>query len=142
MMRWVTHLGGARVTIGLGLVLMAAGAVRLGLAALIANLASHLAVQVLKRTVRRPRPCDANGRALALVDLPDPFSFPSGHAAASTAVLGTICMHEPLLAPVLLPIAAVVGASRVLLRVHYVGDVLAGALLGLAGAISTAVLVL
>jgi undecaprenyl-diphosphatase len=141
-MRWITHLGGARVTVGIGFALLAAGALRLGLAALVANATSHLAVQVLKRTVRRPRPCDANGRALALVDLPDPFSFPSGHAAASTAVLGTVCLYEPLLAPVLLPVAAAVGASRVLLRVHYIGDVLAGAMLGLAGAVSAVALLL
>lgn len=139
-MRWLTHLGGARVTIGVGLVLAAAGAMRLGLATLLANAVSHLAVQVLKRMVRRPRPCDANGRALALVDLPDPFSFPSGHAAASTAVAGTLCLYEPLLAPFLLPVAAAVGVSRVALRVHYVGDVLAGALLGVAGAMTAAAL--
>lgn len=141
-MRWFTHLGGARVTVGVGFALLAAGALRLGLAALVANATSHLAVQVLKRTVRRPRPCDVNGRALALVELPDPFSFPSGHAAASTAVVGTVCLYEPLLAPVLLPVAAAVAASRVLLRVHHVGDVLAGAVLGLAGAVSAVALLL
>jgi len=75
-MRWVTHLGGARATIGTGLLLVAVGERRLGLAVLVALTLSHVAVQVLKRAVARPRPCGA------LVDLPDPFSFPSGHAAA------------------------------------------------------------
>jgi undecaprenyl-diphosphatase len=138
--RRLTHLGGARVTLGIGVLLVASGQRRLGYATLAANVLSHLAVQVLKRTVARPRPCDASGRPLALVDLPDPFSFPSGHAAAATAVAGTIALHSPLLTPVLLPLVAVVAASRVLLRVHHISDVVAGAGLGLAGALAATVL--
>lgn len=141
-MRWLTHLGGARVTIGIGLLLVAAGARLLGLAALFALTTSHLAVQALKRAVARPRPCDANGHPLALIDLPDPFSFPSGHAAAASALGGTIAIAHPFLAPVLLPLAALIAASRVRLRVHHVGDAVAGALLGLAGAVGAALLIL
>ena len=103
---------------------------------------SHLAVQVLKRAVARPRPCDANGRLLALVDLPDPYSFPSGHAAAASAVGGTIALAHPLLAPILLPLAALIATSRVTLRVHHASDVVAGVLLGLAGAAGAALLIL
>ncbi len=141
-MRWITHLGGARATIGTGLALVAAGERRLGVAALFALVTSHLAVQVLKRTVARPRPCDATGRALALVDLPDPYSFPSGHAAAVTSVGATLALAEPRLAPLVLPLAALVTASRVTLRVHHVSDVLAGAVLGAAGALGAALLLL
>jgi len=141
-MRWVTHLGSARVTIGIGLLLVALGEQLLGLAALFALTTSHLAVQVLKRAVARPRPCDANGRLLALIDLPDPYSFPSGHAAAASAVGGTIALAHPLLAPLLLPLAALIAVSRVRLRVHHVGDVIAGLVLGLGGAISAAALIL
>ena len=141
-MRWLTHLGGARVMIGIGLGLIAAGEQILGLAALFALTTSHVAVQVLKRAVARPRPCDANGRPLALVELPDPFSFPSGHAAAASAVGGTIAIAHPLLAPILLPLAAMIAASRVTLRVHHVGDVVAGVVLGLLGAIGAALVVL
>ena len=142
MMRTLTHLGGARVMIGTGLLLIAAGEQLLGLAALFALTTSHLVVQLLKRVVARPRPCDANGRPLALIDLPDPFSFPSGHAAAACAVSGTIAIAHPLLAPILLPLAALIATSRVTLRVHHVGDVIAGALLGLAGAVAGALLIL
>jgi len=141
-MRWLTHLGGARVTIGIGLLLVAAGEQLLGLAALFALTTSHLGVQVLKRAVARARPCDATGRLLALIDLPDPYSFPSGHAAAASAVGGTIALAHPLLAPVLLPLAALIAVSRVRLRVHHVGDVIAGVLLGLAGAVGAAALIL
>src|SRR5437870_5080068 len=142
LMRWLTHLGGARVTIGIGLGLIAVGEQLLGLAALFALTTSHLAVQVLKRAVARPRPCDATGRPLALIDLPDPFSFPSGHAAAASAVGGTIAIAHPALAPVLLPLAALIAGSRVSLRVHHLGDVVGGALLGLIGAIGAALLIL
>jgi undecaprenyl-diphosphatase len=142
MMRWLTHAGGARVTIGVGLLLVAGGEQLLGLAALFALTTSHLAVQLLKRVVARPRPCDAYGRPLALIDLPDPFSFPSGHAAAACAITGTISIAHPALAPALLPIAALISASRVTLRVHHVGDVIAGVLLGLAGAVGAALLIL
>lgn len=141
-MRRLTHLGGARATIGTGLLLVAAGEQLLGLAALFALTMSHLAVQLLKRVVARPRPCDASGRPLALIELPDPFSFPSGHAAAACAVSGTIVIAHPLLAPVLLPLAALISISRVTLKVHHVGDVVAGALLGLAGAAGAALLIL
>src|SRR5881628_518107 len=140
-MRWLTHLGGARVTIGIGLLLVAVGE-QLGLAALFALATSHLAVQVLKRAVARPRPCDAHGRLLALIDLPDPYSFPSGHAAAASAVGGTIAIAHPLLAPILLPLAALIATSRVTLRVHHASDVVAGVLLGLAGAAGAALLIL
>ena len=141
-MRWLTHLGGARVMIGIGLVLVAVGEQLLGLAALFALTTSHLAVQVLKRAVARPRPCDANGRLLALIDLPDPYSFPSGHAAAACAVGGTIAIAHPLLTPLVLPLAALIAASRVTLKVHHVGDVVAGVLLGLGGAVGAAALIL
>ena len=89
---------------------------------------------MLKRTVARPRPCDGSGRSLAVIEVPDAFSFPSGHAAAAAAVAGTISLAYPPLAPLLLPLAAVIAASRVLLGVHHLSDVLAGAALGLAAA--------
>lgn len=136
MIRWLTHLGGARATIGTSLVLLACGQWRLGFATGLANALSHVAVQVLKRAVARPRPCDADGRPLALVDLPDPFSFPSGHAAAATALAATVSLQHLVLAPALLPVAALVGWSRYALRVHHASDVLAGVALGAAGALA------
>jgi undecaprenyl-diphosphatase len=137
-MRWITHLGGARMTLGIGVALVLLEEPRLGLAALLANGGSHLLVQVLKRAVARARPCDATGRPLALVDLPDPHSFPSGHAAAATAVAVTIALAHPLVSPIVVPLAGAVAYSRIALRVHHVSDVLAGAILGLGGAIAAA----
>ncbi len=135
-MRWITHLGDAACTVGVGLVLLLAGGhlADLGRAALLANALSHVAVQILKRTVVRARPCDAAGVPLAMVGVPDPFSFPSGHSAATMAVAGTVARAHPALAPAVLALAALVGISRVKLKAHHPGDVAAGMALGLAGA--------
>jgi undecaprenyl-diphosphatase len=139
MLRYLTHLGGARATIALPLLLVALdGERRLGVAMLIANAVSHLAVQVLKRVVQRPRPCDAGGQTLAAIAIPDPYSFPSGHAAAATALAVMASVVHSWVAPVALRVAGLVAASRVLLRVHHLSDVLAGAALGAAGAILAA----
>jgi undecaprenyl-diphosphatase len=137
MMKLVTHLGGARATILPGLILLALGGYErsVGMAMLFANLISHLPVQLLKRLVARPRPADADGRPLALVALPDPFSFPSGHAAAATAVGVTTSLAYPWLAPLVLALAAAVPMSRVLLRVHHAADVVVGVALGFMGAL-------
>jgi undecaprenyl-diphosphatase len=142
VIRRLTHLGGARVTLGVGLGLVALGEGRLGIAVLLANAGSHCVVQLLKRAVARSRPCDAGGRFLALVDLPDAHSFPSGHAAAATAVAATLAIAHPVMAPAVLPLAAFVAYTRVALRVHHVSDVLAGGALGLGGAIAASHLLL
>ena len=135
-MRYLTHLGGTVATVVPGLLLLLVPELRhVGAAVLLANASSHVVVQLLKRWIARPRPCDAGGHPLALVPLPDPFSFPSGHAAAATAVAVTLSHAAPALAGILLPLATLVAASRVTLRVHHVGDVAAGAALGLLGAL-------
>jgi undecaprenyl-diphosphatase len=137
-MRWITHLGSAPSTIGIPAALWLAGGhvAAAGRTALVANAMSHLAVQILKRTVARARPCDANGVPLAEIAIPDPFSFPSGHSAAATAVAASLSFAHPWLAPVALPLAGAICLSRVRLRVHHGTDVVAGAALGLAGALA------
>ena len=135
---WITHLGGAPTTIGVPAALWLTGGhlAAAGRTALVANAMSHLAVQVLKRTVARARPCDASGVPLAEIAIPDPFSFPSGHSAAATAVAASLALAHPWLAPVALPLAAAICFSRVRLHVHHPGDVVAGAALGLAGTLA------
>lgn len=142
MMRRLTHLGGARATmLASGLLIVLGGDDRrVGLVALLGNALSNLLVQVLKRAVARPRPCDVHGVPLALVDLPDPFSFPSGHSSAAFSVALPIAFAHPLLAPVALGLASAVAVSRVTLRVHYASDVLAGVLLGAGGFIAAQLL--
>jgi membrane-associated phospholipid phosphatase len=87
-----------------------------------------LAVSLVKFTVRRPRPAGEWGNIYRKTD---PHSFPSGHAArAIMLAIVTLGLGPPWLGIVLAVWAPLVCLSRVILGVHYLSDVLAGALLG------------
>jgi undecaprenyl-diphosphatase len=134
VMHLVTHLGDAAATIGVTLMLGAVPALRdAGMRAAFALVASHAVVQLLKRTVTRARPRMPEGFA-ALVQPPDRFSFPSGHAASSLSVALAVAAVLPgPAAAALAALATLVGLSRCYLGVHYPGDVIAGWLLALLG---------
>ncbi len=87
---------------------------RLGLAALLATLAS----QALKRGLTRARPTHAIEGFRALARDPDPFSFPSGHMAAAFAVTISLAGAPHGLGPAALVLASAIGASRVYLGAH------------------------
>lgn len=123
----ITHAGGARGAIGTCLAALTLPMVSVALVwrTLLLLGCSHLVVQVVKRTVGRPRP-SARMSFEALIHVPDRFSFPSGHACAAMAVAVGFAAAFPLCTLPLLIIACVVGFSRVALGVHYPGDVLVG----------------
>lgn len=62
----------------------------------------------------------------------DRYSFPSGHTLHAVLFTVLATHHVPGLALLLLPFAATVAASRVVLGLHYPTDVVAGAALGAA----------
>jgi undecaprenyl-diphosphatase len=135
-LRFLTHLGGFTFTVLVSLALIALPDTRhLGLIAGVANLFSHLVVQLLKRTVVRPRPSVHHPEVRALAALPDHFSFPSGHSAAAMSLAIPVLLTEPLVGLPCLGLALAVGASRVYLRVHYVTDVVVGQALGAGAAV-------
>jgi undecaprenyl-diphosphatase len=86
----------------------------------------------LKRWTRRPRPFAADGRIRAWIAPLDEFSFPSGHTLHAVAFSLVAVAHYPALAWLLLPFAAGVAASRVVLGLHYPSDVLAATAIGCA----------
>ena len=86
-------------------------------------------VLVIKFTVRRRRPAGEWGEVYRKTD---PHSFPSGHAvrAAMLAVLA-LGLGPVWFGLALLIWAPLVMAARVAMGVHYLSDVLAGAVLGI-----------
>lgn len=138
LMRTVTHGGDARWTLGVTLALIVGpwpGAQSLGMRIAFVLVLSHLFVQLLKRTIDRPRPRLPVGYA-SLIEAPDRFSFPSGHSAASlSVVLPIVVGAAPAVAAPVLAGAFLVGISRCYLGVHYPGDVLVGWLLAILAAV-------
>ncbi|QTD45884.1 phosphatase PAP2 family protein [Ottowia testudinis] len=103
----------------------------LAVAWLLSISANSLAVRVLKNLFERARPESAS----ALVT--SGYSFPSGHAAGALMVLGLLAwvLHaragqrwRPWIVVVAAALIAGIAASRVLLGVHYLSDVLGGLL--------------
>ena len=87
---------------------------------------------LLKRLFVRERPFithQAISRAAAPLDR---YSFPSGHTLHAVSFTWQACAHFPELGWVLLPLTALIAASRVGLGLHYPTDVLAGATIGAA----------
>ena len=89
---------------------------------------AHGASIAVKRVVRRHRPTDPS--VAVLVDTPSRLSFPSSHAASTTAatVLYGGLLRRPLTAVLVPPMLI----SRLVLGVHYPTDVLVGSALGAA----------
>lgn len=91
-------------------------------------LVTALGVMAIKFTVRRKRP---EGELGKIYRKTDPHSFPSGHAARAVMLATIMLGLGPIWLGILLVIWAIlVVLARVLMGVHYLSDVLAGALLG------------
>jgi undecaprenyl-diphosphatase len=135
-MRAITRLADPGVVITLTLALASGlipGARSAGMVATVALATSHLTVQILKRSVTRPRPQLPVG-ITSLVVPQDRFSFPSGHAAASLSVALPLALALPGVAgTAVLLLGLLVGVSRCYLGVHYPGDVLVGWVLAALG---------
>lgn len=88
--------------------------------------------RALKRTSRRKRPCEIEPHCWASILPPDKYSFPSGHSITAFAVAVTVGLFYPFLQPCLLAVALLIAASRIVLGMHFLSDVLAGSALGVA----------
>lgn len=129
----ITYFGGATFTIAfcLFIILFAESPVKMwGIESGLALLFSHLVVMLIKKIYPRERPYLSIKEAYVDINPLKDHSFPSGHTTAIFSVITPFIIHLPITSLLLYPIGFCVGASRVVLGLHYPSDVLAGALLG------------
>jgi len=84
----------------------------------------------LKRVTGRRRPCQIEPHCWATLLPPDQFSFPSGHTMTAFAVALPLALFYPTLGIGLCFCALSIATSRILLGMHFLSDVLAGAVIG------------
>jgi undecaprenyl-diphosphatase len=138
--RWIrywmiaaTRIGDGWLWYSLALILLAVGgpsryaAVS---AAACAALAGVLVFKLLKRISRRLRPCQLEPHCWSRVLPPDQFSFPSGHTMTAFSIALVISFYYPGLEGALYFLAVSIALSRIVLGMHFLSDVLAGAVLG------------
>src|SRR5580658_9360948 len=122
---WLWYASGAMVALFGGRERLAAL-----LAAVISTGVGVVLFRRLKRAFGRKRPCAMEPHCWATLLPPDQFSFPSGHTITAFAVALSLGGFYPAMLPGLLFCAASVAASRILLGMHFLTDVLAGAAIG------------
>jgi undecaprenyl-diphosphatase len=86
--------------------------------------------KALKNLSGRRRPCEIEPHCWAKLLPPDQFSFPSGHTITAFAVAIALSEFYPALLPALLFCALSIAVSRILLGMHFLSDVVVGAILG------------
>ena len=89
---------------------------------------------VIKQVVRRRRP-----RVNAAGQQPSTYSMPSAHTSMAVVGAAVMCTVVPQLAALWVAVAVALAVSRVMLGMHYIADIVVGALYGLAIAVVAAV---
>jgi len=149
--RWIrvwmlcaTRGGDGWLWYGMGLVVLLFGGQQRFAAVVAGALAEGAGITIflrLKKATGRQRPVAIEPHCWATLLPPDQFSFPSGHTITAFAVAVALSLFYPSLAAGLLFCAVSVAASRILLGMHFLSDVLAGAAIGSALAFGAAHLV-
>ena len=85
----------------------------------------------LKNIIARPRPFQVDTTIRRIIDPPNEYSFPSGHTLSCFAAATVLMYYDKMrLGPVALALAALIGFTRLYLRVHFPSDVIGGAFIG------------
>lgn len=138
--RWIrfwmltaTRMGDGWLWYGLGAILLALGGSRAYAAVGAAGTAAIFGIflfKLLKKLSHRPRPCQVQPHCWSKVLPPDQFSFPSGHTMTAFSIALVVSYFYPTLEWPLYFLALSIGVSRIVLGMHFLSDVLAGAVLG------------
>src|SRR5258706_16112454 len=88
--------------------------------------------KLLKRLSQRSRPCQLEPHCWSKVLPPDKFSFPSGHTMTAFSIALVVSYFYPALEGTLFFVAFSIAVSRIVLGMHFLSDVLAGIVLGVA----------
>ena len=88
----------------------------------------------LKKAFKRNRPFDKLTNFSSYIAPSDKFSMPSGHTAAAFVFATLVMYFYPQFTDLVIVWALLVGMARILLGVHFPGDIIAGGLLGFASA--------
>src|SRR2546423_5441876 len=130
-----TRLGDGWLWYGLGIMLLVDGGPQrfsaIG-ASGAASVSGIFLFKVLKRLSQRPRPCQIEPHCWSKVLPPDKFSFPSGHTMTASSVALVLTYFYPSLEIALVFLALSIALSRIVLGMHFLSDVLAGIVLGVA----------
>lgn len=84
----------------------------------------------LKRATKRRRPCAIEPHCWSTLLPPDQFSFPSGHTITAFAMTLSVGSFYPTALPGLLFCSTSIAISRIVLGMHFLTDVVVGAVLG------------
>lgn len=97
---------------------------------ILAGLSCTLSYKWLKHTTSRPRPCQRNTTIRLTMPPLDLYSFPSGHTLHAVCFSVVATAYYPELGPGLFGFTLLVALSRLVLGLHYLSDVVAGAVIG------------
>jgi len=89
-----------------------------------------VSARILKPGIGRVRPCHELEEVRLLVSCGGKHAFPSSHAANAFAAALTLAYFYRRYARYLMGFAFLIGFSRIVVGVHYPGDVLGGFVLG------------
>jgi undecaprenyl-diphosphatase len=133
LMVFATRSGDGWLWYALGIILLVYGgehrfaAIGAGASAAVAGI---FLFRALKRTSRRKRPCEVEPHCWSAILPPDKYSFPSGHSITAFAVAISVGLFYHELQISLLVVALLIAASRIILGMHFLSDVLAGSAIG------------
>jgi len=93
-------------------------------------IAAWILADMIKGLFPTLRPFYINGLVPLTVTTPQDGSFPSGHSAAAFALAVSLWLHDKKIGFWYLLVALIIGVARVLAHVHFLVDILGGAVLG------------